>query len=268
MHNLTRSIFAITLFLTFALPALADVDLGAEAFNRGDFKTAFREWLPDAEQGNSMAQFNLGVLYILPGGGSRRILKKHFSGFPSQQIRVMPRLSSISARHIPGVGVSRNRAEAIGWYRLAADQGHADAQYHLGLLFASMESVSENFSRAARWYLLAAAQGHAMAQFNLGVLYLNGTGVGQNPQQAAEYFRLAAERGADKAQFNLGLMYAMGVGVEENFMLAYKWLSIAADRGHDEAVNRMNLIEDMMTAMEISQGKQRAEDWLEQNRNR
>ena len=32
-----------------------------------------------------------------------------------------------------GEGVAEDDAEAARWYRLAADQGHADAQHFLGL---------------------------------------------------------------------------------------------------------------------------------------
>ena len=45
---------------------------------------------------------------------------------------------------------------------------------------------------AVKWYRQAAAQGNARAQFNLGVLYVEGLGVAQNYAEAAKWFRLAA----------------------------------------------------------------------------
>ena len=55
------------------------------------------------------------------------------------------------------------------WKPLAADQGHADAQYNLGLMYANGEGVVEDDAEAVRWYRLAADQGHADAQHNLGL---------------------------------------------------------------------------------------------------
>ena len=56
-------------------------------------------------------------------------------------------------------------AEAAGWYRLLpADQGHAIAQYNLGWMYANGEGVPEDDAEAVRWYRLAADQGHADAQ--------------------------------------------------------------------------------------------------------
>lgn len=53
------------------------------------------------------------------------------------------------------------------WYRLAAEQGYADAQFRLGLMYAEGRGVAKDDAEAVRWYQLAAAQGHAGAQFNL-----------------------------------------------------------------------------------------------------
>ena len=56
----------ITLILSmvcFVLPAWADYQAGMDAYNRGDFATALREWRPLAEQGDAKAQFSFGLLY-------------------------------------------------------------------------------------------------------------------------------------------------------------------------------------------------------------
>jgi hypothetical protein len=53
--------------------------------------------------------------------------------------------------------------EVAGWFRLAAVQGHADAQFNLGHMFESGLGVAKDRAEAARWYRMAAAQGHAVA---------------------------------------------------------------------------------------------------------
>ena len=65
--------------------------------------------------------------------------------------------------------------------------------------------------RADVWALMrmAAEQGHAIAQFSLGICYHKGVGVRQNSSKAAR-FRMAAEQGDAEAQYYLGGSYSMG----------------------------------------------------------
>ncbi len=53
--------------------------------------------------------------------------------------------------------------EVARWFRLAAVQGHADAQFNLGHMFENGQGVTQDRAEAARWYRMAAAQGHALA---------------------------------------------------------------------------------------------------------
>ncbi|WP_406569303.1 tetratricopeptide repeat protein, partial [Aeromonas veronii] len=65
------------------------------------------------------------------------------------------------------------------------------------------------------WYRKAAEQGDAMAQFNLGAMYEQGKGVAQDDKQAVAWYRKAAEQGYAMAQSNLGGMYNTGSGVAQ-----------------------------------------------------
>jgi len=109
-----------------------------------------------AEQGNAIAQNNLGIMY-------RR-----------------------------GRGVAENYAEAVRWYRLAAEQGNATAQVSLGYMYANGDGVPQNGAEAVKWYRLAAEQGNATAQYNLGYMYANGDGVPQNDVRAYMWYSVTA----------------------------------------------------------------------------
>ena len=50
--------------LAAAVPALADFQAGLDAFQKGDYVGAAKEWRPLAEEGDPIAQFNLGLLYL------------------------------------------------------------------------------------------------------------------------------------------------------------------------------------------------------------
>jgi TPR repeat protein len=69
--------------------------------------------------------------------------------------------------------VRRDYAEAVAWYRKAADKGLATAQYNLGVAYANGDGVLQDDAEAARWYRLAADQGYPAAQLNLGLAYAN-----------------------------------------------------------------------------------------------
>ena len=61
------------------------------------------------------------------------------------------------------LGRCRIAGEVARWFRLAAVQGHADAQFNLGHMFENGQGVTQDRAEAARWYRMAAAQGHAVA---------------------------------------------------------------------------------------------------------
>jgi TPR repeat protein len=91
-------------------------------------------------------------------------------------------------------GVARDYAEAARLYRLAADQGKADSQFILGVMFEYGEGVVQDDAEAVRLYRLSAAQGHAYAQSNLGTMFMNGRGIAQDQAdwEAMRWARLPA----------------------------------------------------------------------------
>jgi len=56
-----------------------------------------------------------------------------------------------------GRGVAQDDAEAVRWYRLAADQGHASGQNILGVMYVDGRGVPQDYVLAHMWFNLAAA---------------------------------------------------------------------------------------------------------------
>ena len=71
-------------------------------------------------------------------------------------------------------------------------------------MFLEGTGVGQDHTEAAKWYNRAAAQGHAIAQYTLGVLYAGGTGVGQDYREAVKWCQLAAVQDDQDALENLG----------------------------------------------------------------
>ena len=136
---MTRLVVAFWLLLWMALPlGAAELDAGADAYERGDYATAIKEWAPLALSGDSAAQYNLALLY-------------HF-----------------------GLGTAPDINQAVEWYSRAAEQGQPDAQVAIGDLFLAGLWGAPDPEEAAMWYQMAADQGHAEADRKLNELGAQG----------------------------------------------------------------------------------------------
>jgi uncharacterized protein len=94
-----------------------------------------------------------------------------------------------------GQGVTQDYKEALKWYRLAADQGNADAQYFLGNMYQDGKGVVQDYREGVKWLRLAAQQGMPRAQLLLGIQYYGGKeGVGQDYQYSYMWLSLAASK--------------------------------------------------------------------------
>ena len=95
--------------------------------------------------------------------------------------------------------------------------------------------MKPEMSVAIGWYKRAAELGHPEAQYNLGIAYIEGIGVPYDPQQAASYFDNAAKGDIMEAAYNLGLIYENGLLGEAKPDEALMWYKTAADKGSPEA---------------------------------
>ena len=141
-----------------------------------------------------------------------------------------------------GEGVSKDDNEAVKWYRKAAEQGDAHAQNSLGMMYGFGRGVPKDDSESAKWYRKAAEQGLAQAQLMLGLMYRNGRGVTQDDYEAVRLYRKAAEQGEKYAQFNLGMMYDEGRGVTKDESEAAKWYRKSAEQGYARAQNYLGMM--------------------------
>jgi TPR repeat protein len=217
------------------LPSYED---GMAAYNRGDYATARRLWLPLAEAGNADAQTMLGIIYEEGHGVSQDYAaavtwyrRAADQGHPDAQFY-------LACMHDFGKGVPLDPAAAVKWLRQAADQGHTDAQFNLGVMYEEGIGVSQDQHAAVSWYRRAAEHGHPKAQNNFGAMFVEGKGVSQNYHSAAAWFRKAAAQGDVEGQFNLGLMYENGTGVLQDQHAAMGWYRAAAKQGHTGAKAR------------------------------
>ena len=184
----------------------SDFEIGVKAAKLGDFKTAFRYWQPIAQLGNTKARHNIGYLYE------------------------------------KGLGVEQNYAEAVNWYRLAAEQDYMESQNNLGTMYEKGHGVVRNYTEALKWYTLAAKQNFDIAKYNLGNMYEFGRGVSKDNQETIKWYQSAAEQGNAKALSGLGYLYQNGIGVNKDNQKAAGYYEQAGNNGESDAHYNLGLM--------------------------
>ena len=129
-------------------------------------------------------------------------------------------------------------------------------------MYRDGQGVSQDDAEAVRWFRLAADQGYADAQYNLGLMYVNGQGVLQDYAEAVRLFRLAADQGDARAQYNLGYMYEAGGGVLKSYVMAYMWYNISSANGLPVSGEWRDELAGLMTSADISEAQAMARDCM------
>jgi len=153
---------------------------------------------------------------------------------------------------------AENYDEAVKWYRKAAEQGYAPAQYRLGELHYDGQGVPQDYAEAAKWQRKGADQGYVSSQTALGVTYAMGKGVSQDYAEAAKWYRKAAEQGDAYTQFNLGIAYEKGEGVPQVYVTAHMWYNLSAATSRHGSDERRDDIAEKMTPAQIIEAQRRA----------
>jgi uncharacterized protein len=155
--------------------------------------------------------------------------------------------TALGVAYDTGAGVTTNCAEAVKWYRKAAEQGNARAKSNLaqiaarGFIYEPGKRKPADGAEAVAWCRKAAEQGNPRAQFNLGQMYEWGNGLPKDSAKAVKWYREAAEQGEAAAEYKIGLCYCNGHGVPQDTAEAVRWWSQAAEQGEAAAQYKLGL---------------------------
>ncbi|KAF9971430.1 hypothetical protein BGZ73_005620, partial [Actinomortierella ambigua] len=211
-----------------------------QLFKEQPLTPAYEWYAKAAKQGVAGAQFKMGAYYDTVScqlSSQRKPSETPNTGDESREEEQDP--ATITTKpHQSSIYYDR---KAVKWYRRAAQQGHAEAQYRLGAMYTCGRGVYRETSEAYWWLLRAAEQDHCQAQSCLGLLLQQGQGIdgnGHDDVQAVAWFRRAADQGDAEAWFRLGEMYEHGRGVEQDDCKAVACYCRAKDKGHAAAERR------------------------------
>lgn len=164
-----KALFLITILFFVCRITYADFEAGGEAYKRGDYETAAREFMPLAENGDHRAMYALGSMYSA------------------------------------GRGVPQDLEKAFKWFKEAAKYGRPDAEYKLGLMYFEGLGVPRDYNKAIRWFGRSAKKGYGDAQYRIGQMYMDGHGVEQNYIKAYAWSYIALAQGITDAKTNIDL---------------------------------------------------------------
>jgi uncharacterized protein len=158
---MSRTLISVLLALVLSTAGAfaGPLEDAGEAFDKGEFATAFQLYRQIAREGHPAAQFRLGDMYA------------------------------------QGQGVDEDPDQAMEWFKLSAGQGYALAQNALGDIYAAGKTVPRDVVAAESWYRRAAVQGEAKSQYSIGVMHAIGVGLPRNMFLAYMWFELSAALG-------------------------------------------------------------------------
>lgn len=222
MNFVTSCAVLLLVSVAFLLPLNARAEVHVDELKIYELKAL-------ADQGDAVAQHNLGVCYFFGKGvpkdmalANEYFLKAAARGFNSAQ----PKEGS----YVDEKDVPMDPEALVKWCREEAKQGNAAAQYRLGNFYFEGIDIPQNHAKAVKWYRRAAEQGHANAQINLGYCYANGKGISKNEVKAAKWYMKAAKQGDAAAQEILSHCSDNGEGITKDELKNVKWFRKATEQ--------------------------------------
>lgn len=156
---------AFALLLSTA-PAAADVKAGVDAWSRGEYEAAVKQWREPALKGDADAQFNMGQAYKM------------------------------------GRGVKADLNVALDWYKKAAAQGHLQAADSYGHLLHYQGKIPESLP----YLKTSADRGDPRAQYLLATELFNGAHIEKDWVRAYALMTRASSAGMAPASRSLAQM--------------------------------------------------------------
>ena len=121
-------LFSLILLISHTGSIFAETNTAWSDYKKGNYKSAFNEWLPLAEKGSAEAQYNIAGLYA------------------------------------KGYGVMMDENISFDWYKKAAEQGHPKAQFNLGVMYVIGSGADISLIDAKHWLSLAYENGVEVAE--------------------------------------------------------------------------------------------------------
>ncbi len=163
-------------------------------------------------------------------------------------ISVIPALADLEAGK--RAYEQRDYTTALKELKRLAEQGNAEAQALLGLMYNLGRGVPLDVDQAMKWFKAAADQGNAEGQCRLGSLYLK-----TDTAEGLRLLKLSAEQGFADAYLMLGLAYMNLKDAPLDLVQADMWLQLAAAGKDPLAAKQRARAEGQMTPDQVAKAR-------------
>ena len=199
-----------------------------------DISKALQWFEKAAKQGDVKAKFNIGCIYKKTNNPLEISVYLDTVIYAEILLSVnkddIDALSVLGICLIYGIGGEKNEEKGFDYLRQAAEKGCSNAQAYVGYCYYRGKGVGKDRAEAVKWFEMSANQGNPFGQRALGRYYLKGD-MEDNKKLGVNWLRKAANQGDSISQRLLGLCYLLGEGVKRNYDMAYHWLEESAKRG-------------------------------------
>lgn len=221
-------------------PFTGKVDEAFGAFQRGRYLTAMELALPRAQLGDPAAQ-TLVAEILDRGLGVRRNREQAMFWYEQSANGGDPTgMFKYAILLMERSRSKEDRAKADELMKKSADLGNASAQFNYGQVLVADSPGDKGLMAALPYYEKSAEQGIADAQYAVSQIYLNVKGLPEDKtKRAREWLLRAARAGYDTAQLDLGIWLVNGTGGERDYDAGFKWLKRAADGGNPVAQSKL-----------------------------
>lgn len=148
-----------------------------------------------------------------------------------------PAQHALARAYQMGQGCLRSGALAKHWHRVAAEMGHPDAQFELGLILLNKRDLGWMAGSLSAWLNHRADQEKSL----VAALFPAGLESDSDPAEAFSWLLRAAQAGKAEAQSNVGWLRLKGIGCERDRVEAHRWFTSAAV--HDVSQAALGLAE-------------------------
>ena len=248
-----------------AAPGQDLVTSAREAFGRGDYRAAARDWTAAAGQGNGAAMYNLGVMSLTGKGAPKDVpaAAKWFKA--SAEAGHSGGMVNWGLCQLNGFGTAKNEAAGFQWIQKAAEKGSPNALGMLAEAYYRGRGVPADARQGAAYLQKAVDAGDGPSIAQLADAYERGDGVAADQRRAFGLYQRAALAGDPEAMVRLGYAYEDGTAVRRDDVQAATWYQRAAELGNTEGMSSLAVM--LENGAGLPKDEQRAAEYYRQAAN-
>lgn len=233
--------------------------LGMSYYKIGNISDSIK-WISKSSKSNINAKFQMALCYFNGIGMDINYSKAFNIFFELVNKNYKDAVYYLGICYLKGLGTEKNYTEAINLLEKANIEGDIKADYDLGYCYYYGYGVAQNYNEAVKYFVKSAKLNNKDSWYMLAFCYENGNGVQRDLENAFKFYYKAASLGQNEANFAVGKCYENAIGTEKNIIEAIKYYEIAGKAGSYAALERLKfLLEQKNVQKEVNKYNKKVE---------